>query len=162
MTLARIILREPRPEELDDITRLWREMLDDYGGDIVYGPETESAWRTYVKHIINSGGRGRSRVIVAEVDGELVGYMLYEILNPQADSPYKEHIYISDLVVDRRHRRKGIASLMLKQIIGDGGGELRRIFLRVPTRNNAALNLYVKHGFRISEYVMELVVDHGE
>jgi ribosomal protein S18 acetylase RimI-like enzyme len=157
-----VMIRKPRVEELGKLVRLWREMIEDYGGSdgLIYDDEAEKAWLSYVERIItrNTG----SGVLVAEVDGEIVGYLLYQALSTGIKSRYAEQVYISDLVVDRRFRRRGIATLLLKKLLNDKRGVDRRVFLRVPARNNAAINLYAKHGFRISEYVMELVVASGK
>ena len=140
---------------MDALTALWRELVEDHGGDegLLFDSSAEAIWRRYVMNIVK--GRDGDGLLVAEENGEISGYILYKLLEPGISSRYAGHVYISDIVVKRERRRRGIASAMLGFLMDSLGTGPYRVFLRVPSRNLAAVNFYAKHGFRVSEYVME-------
>lgn len=85
--------------------------------------------------------RGDARVIVAEVEGRVVGYAAVWFTSGQAE--------LGDLAVHPDHRRQGIGRALLADVLAASGrrgaGEL---FLQVRESNRGAMALYDEAGFR--------------
>jgi len=78
--------------------------------------------------------------IVAEENGELVGYLLGTLLMDEAR--------ILLIAVKDKHRRKGIGSRLVKEYVESVRGRASMIRLEVRCNNLAAQTFYFKQGFR--------------
>lgn len=58
-----------------------------------------------------------------------------------------EELHIHDLAVVPEHRRQGVGSALLKELLAAAAGT-RRVRLEVRASNHAAQAFYTKHGFR--------------
>ena len=86
-----------------------------------------------------------SRAYVAEVSGEIAGYVLARISGPEGE--------ILDLAVRPENRRKGMARSLLGAVrtaLEYAG--VREVYLEVRESNAAALALYRAEGYRPSGY----------
>lgn len=86
-------------------------------------------------------------------DDELIGWCSYR----HNSSRYNSHsgVYeIASVVVSPHHREKGIGSTLLRSLIRELGAMpgLQRIYLTVSPDNLAALFLYLRHDFVISDF----------
>ncbi|MFH1007793.1 MAG: ribosomal protein S18-alanine N-acetyltransferase [Candidatus Latescibacterota bacterium] len=80
------------------------------------------------------------QAIVGREDGILVGYGMAWFLS--------EEVHIGNLAVAKPHRRKGIASTLLRHILAQAGkAHMVRVTLEVRISNEAAQALYRAHGF---------------
>jgi ribosomal-protein-alanine N-acetyltransferase len=77
-------------------------------------------------------------LIVAETDGNLVGYATYRIAGDLAD--------LTRLAVLSDHRRAGIGRALLQRL-KETAGEANRMLLEVSAENEAALKFYAAEGF---------------
>jgi ribosomal-protein-alanine N-acetyltransferase len=81
-----------------------------------------------------------ARSILAEIDGKIVGYILFWLLPGEID--------IHNLAVHTGYRRHGIARLLLQRVIAEGRGRsLTRVTLEVRQSNIPAQRLYESLGF---------------
>jgi ribosomal-protein-alanine N-acetyltransferase len=81
-----------------------------------------------------------SKPIVAEVDGEVVGFAVPWFV--------VDEIYLTDIGVDPRFRKQGIATDLMRYVFQKGWrGEFRRIHLEVRRSNSGAIAFYHKLGF---------------
>lgn len=79
---------------------------------------------------------------VLKEKGRLIGYILCEIVSPEAT--------ILKLAVHPLHRRKGCASLLLDHLLAEMKKQgVDRIFLEVRQSNHAARAFYSQAGFKI-------------
>lgn len=78
--------------------------------------------------------------IVAEENGELVGYLLGTLLMDEAR--------ILLIAIKDKHRRKGIGSRLVKEYVESVRGRASMIRLEVRCNNLAAQTFYFKQGFR--------------
>ncbi|MGB9778291.1 MAG: GNAT family N-acetyltransferase [Candidatus Bathyarchaeales archaeon] len=84
---------------------------------------------------------------VAECDGEIIGYSRVHFYK------WNNSAYIITLLVDAKHRRKGIGTQLLKFMEDFAKEKRARILLfDTSTDNTPALQLYFKNGFRICGY----------
>jgi ribosomal protein S18 acetylase RimI-like enzyme len=81
---------------------------------------------------------------VALDDGNVVGVV---IAMRSQDDP--DDVYVQDVMVHRRHRRRGIASALLRQVIDQAARwKCRRIYLTSEPQNSAAAATWQRLGFR--------------
>jgi ribosomal protein S18 acetylase RimI-like enzyme len=102
-------------------------------------------WVKYFKRHVRSRIR---KAIVAERGREIVGFLLGEIQNGPPVFVSARQAYIDSIGVLEHHRRQGIGTMML-DAFADCAREkaMPYIMLSVRVENNAAMNLYEKHGF---------------
>jgi len=88
---------------------------------------------------------GESIVLVAE-DGQVVGFL---IARDECAADGRRAFHIHDLAVDPSHRRKGVASALLAELIRIALAQ-GMTFLRLEVRlgNHGARVFYERHGFR--------------
>ena len=93
--------------------------------------------------------------LVCEVDGEVVGYLVAR----QRDGAW----YLNNLLVDPRHRRRGVATdLVSTYVEGSRLVPSRGHTLEVRVSNAAAIGLYRSLGFRIAGLRPAFYPDNGE
>ena len=76
--------------------------------------------------------------VVRQQTGAIVGFCACWVIGPE--------LHINTLAVARTHRRKGIATRLVRFVLATTG--VQRATLEVRRSNTAALNLYEKLGFR--------------
>ena len=104
----------------------------------------------YVAHMLRQCGKHAGKVLVAMVDDEIVGYVtvLCKVMNDELEDGDYEYGLVSDLVVLKPHRNKGLGRLLLDEaetFARDQGVAWLRI--GVLSDNRGALSLYRSLGF---------------
>ena len=96
-----------------------------------------------------------ARSILAEVDGRIVGYVLFWFLPEEVD--------IHNIAVHPDFRRQGIGRLLLEQVVDSARRQERlRVTLDVRFSNAPAQNLYRSFGFVIRGLRKGYYSDNGE
>lgn len=84
-------------------------------------------------------------LLVAELDGEIVGFTDQWIINDFAHGAKLS--YIQNLYVAAKHRRKGIGDRLLQEIMRNAETKgVLEIHVVTEFENEPAINLYKKHG----------------
>ena len=99
-------------------------------------------------------------LLAVEENGEIAGAVSYSIMDMKASiiHPFKS-LWISDLVIDKNNRGKGIGSMLMdkiKQIAKENNVD--RIQLNVNALNSGAIKLYEKLGFTPEMIKMEYIL----
>ena len=92
--------------------------------------------------------------LVAKENEKIVGF----IVGAKIDATT---LRILMLAVDKNYRRRGIATSLLKKLQFNFP-EIRKITLETRIDNNAAIQFYKKHGFKIVERVKDFYTDGSE
>jgi ribosomal-protein-alanine N-acetyltransferase len=96
-----------------------------------------------------------ARSILAEVDRKIIGYVLFWVLPGAID--------IHNVAVHTAFRRRGIARLLLEQVITEAGTHcLPRVTLEVRQSNIPAQRLYESLGFVTTGVRRGYYSDDGE
>jgi ribosomal-protein-alanine N-acetyltransferase len=96
-----------------------------------------------------------ARSILAEVDGQIVGYVLFWLLPGAID--------IHNIAVRLDCRRRGIGSVLLGKVANEARRQsIFRVMLEVRPSNIAAQNLYQKFGFATTGVRKGYYSDDGE
>jgi GNAT superfamily N-acetyltransferase len=97
--------------------------------------------------LLQAARQGRARVLVAEVDGEVVGMATVQTVVSTAEGARSG--WIEDVVIHEDHRGKGLGSALTAAIerwAADSG--IARLQLLADRRNRLALLFYDRHCFR--------------
>lgn len=101
------------------------------------------------------GSMGRTCVIVAEFDGQIIGLVLCR----DHMHPFLKGMAQMTLCVDRAHRRRGLgSSLLLEAIKWAEQTGIRRLQLAVVASNDVAVAIYRKAGFQIEGRLIDAAV----
>jgi ribosomal-protein-alanine N-acetyltransferase len=96
-----------------------------------------------------------ARSILAELDGKIVGYILYWLLPDMID--------IHNVATHVDYRRRGIARLLLAQVLVQAAAQfISRVTLEVRKSNLPAQRLYESFGFATSGLRKSYYSDNGE
>jgi len=121
-------IREAKEDELLNIAELEK---------LVFGSH---AWT--LSQLMSEWITGLSKFILAFVNSELVGYLIFRQVDEEAE--------ILRLGVKKEFRRKGIGEKLLKkaeELVSTQGGKV--IYLEVRKSNEPAINFYKKQNFSI-------------
>jgi len=96
-----------------------------------------------------------ARSILAEVDGRIVGYVLFWMLAEEVD--------IHNIAVHPDFRRQGVGRLLLEQVVAAARRQERlRVTLDVRSSNAQAQSLYLSFGFVARGLRKGYYSDNGE
>lgn len=95
----------------------------------------------------------RGICFAAEAGGSLAGYLVC--------SRYADVWHLMNIAVAPEHRRRGIGTRMLQQLLGEVGPG-GRITLEVRASNTGALAIYERFGFRPAGHRRRYYQDNGE
>ena len=96
-----------------------------------------------------------ARAILAEINGRIVGYVLFWLLPGEAD--------VHNLAVHSELRRQGIGRLLLQQVVIEARRQFStQVMLEVRQSNIAAQKLYQSMGFVTSGIRKGYYSDDGE
>jgi len=153
----RLKIRPFRQGDLEQLTEFWRELQSDpvVAGDFcLLSEENVTRWQRYVMKVHEED---EEQILVAEIAGKIVGYVFFL---SRAEFPLETRYTwasINELYVHPEHRRKGIATELMKQAfkhLKSMGVTYMR--LNVMTENHAAIELYRKLGFRDHSLRMQI------
>lgn len=96
-----------------------------------------------------------ARAILAEIDGRIVGYVLFWLLPGAVD--------IHNIAIHVDYRRRGIARLLLDKVVAEARCQSAlRVLLEVRRSNVAAQKLYASSGFVTTGVRKGYYSDDGE
>jgi ribosomal-protein-alanine N-acetyltransferase len=96
-----------------------------------------------------------ARSILAELDGKIIGYVLFWVLPGAVD--------IHNIAVHTEYRRRGLARVLLSRVIDDAKRQsIFRVLLEVRKSNLSAQKLYETMGFHTTGVRKGYYSDNGE
>lgn len=112
-----------------------------------------SPWteKVFYRQLLNPG---RRRLLVAELDGEVIGHLGAWLR--------ARHVHITTLAVARAHRRRGVATALVEEIISSQKELRREVRLEVRKSNTVAQKLYRNLGFQEVDRKEDYYVDNQE
>lgn len=113
-------------------------------------PAGEAMADSYLDFIVGRAARMNGRILVAEIDEAIVGFVgiLPAVPPDEPDEPHAPYAYVSDLMVRAAHRRRGIGRQLLDAAQAharQAGAAVLRI--NVLAKNTGAAMLYRRAGF---------------
>ncbi len=93
------------------------------------------------RHFLGSMRRGHISII--EVDGDRVG--MIQVFEDDRG------VEVGEIQIDPSHQGRGIGTSVLLEVLSDADAQGREVSLRVGLRNDRAIRLYERLGFRTVE-----------
>jgi GNAT superfamily N-acetyltransferase len=156
-----LIIRYAEKEELESVNKI-RKQVDEVhviGRSDVF---RDDGWQFIEPFIYKRFEDDNSNVIVADIDGEIVGFAVIQyIVKPE--SPFgkeQKYLHIEEFGVDEKHRRKGIATAIINFVKEDAKKHgFIRIELDMWEFNDSAMAFYESVGFNTFRRYMESYVE---
>lgn len=152
MTIA---TRPAKPADLAALTALFREMEVHYDGPAAAPTEAEIR-AALERHVF--APEARTELLVAEVDGRLLGFAFISTLFPAARCT--PALFLKDIFVSGNERSRGVGRALMRAIarLAVTRG-CSRINWNADRDNAAALAFYAKLGARPWDNVLSLRID---
>jgi ribosomal protein S18 acetylase RimI-like enzyme len=105
--------------------------------------------KKYIKYIRKEVGNKKGGIYIAEINNEIAGLITMYIDENEIEEKEGMHLYISDLVVRKKHRGQGIGQSLMKYAERFAKeNNIKEIHLTVLAKNTSALKLYLKKGYK--------------
>jgi RimJ/RimL family protein N-acetyltransferase len=141
---SKVVLRSPRWEDLDDLTKLINSLVEEGAPitmDRIITREEKAEW---LAGRLANMEKGRTIMVVAEVNGKVVGNSEMNRLGG-----HQSHVGLLGIIVAREYRNRGMGTKMLETLIKESRkAGLKLLILDVLSSNTRARHVYEKVGFR--------------
>jgi len=144
------VIRDGRLKDRLKAVRVWHEFMDYHkrisamDNEIV--DKAGEMWMQYFERHVRSPKR---KAVIAEQDGEVIGFLLGEIQKRPPIFKTSYQAYIDSIGVVESRRNQGIGGLMLDYFAEWASGKgAPYAMLHVVVENSAAIRFYEQHGFK--------------
>lgn len=152
---CQILIREATIKDLKNVKFLWLKLAEEmYEYEEYIYPSRENAERWF-SSVLSTLREGRGKVLIAQLNGEIVGFIYFIHSLRTFLEVLKQAALISDMYVKPEFRRRGIGSLLMEKCLENLRKlHIKHVMLSVLSENLAAVKFYEKHGFKICRYDM--------
>ena len=142
-------VRKANKNDIDSIVELNKKLIDYHRRKdkyYKYTSETRKIFRDYLSKIMK---KKNVRIIVAEVNGEIIGYFVGSIGKAKPFTSFKKIGRISDAFVEEKFRKSGIGKSMFDELLSwFKKNKVKYVELFVDSKNQAGIKAWRKFGFR--------------
>lgn len=148
-----LVIRKAKVKEVSIVVSFAVELLKYHAKfDPCYEPAKDSA-NVYLKYLRKCVFSSRKRLFVADVDGNLVGYALGEVVYRPGIFRMKRIGFISDMFVVAKYRKMGIGKRFLDDLLRWFKlQKLTFVELQVHAKNEVGNKAWNKFGFQKYSY----------
>ena len=141
-------IREARSDDVDQLVQLWKELAEYHSALDPRYAVAENA-EVYFRAGISSWVRDDGwRILVAEENGNLVGFASATLRDVPPVFPERQHGYISDAIVKASFRRQGIGEQLCKGLLAwFKSREITVVELNAAAVSLVSRNFWRKMGF---------------
>ena len=153
-------IRRANLTEVNKVVLLWKAFMNDplaIDEPIPTHEENEKKQSQFIGELIREDPQ---QVLVAEKEGELIGYVAYQVEQKAPVEMSRKRSFIHDLYVSPSHRGRGVGRSLLQACLNhliDAGP--RQVRIAVWVRNAGAIQLYRKMGF--NDHLMVMKTETG-
>lgn len=143
-------LRKAVINDADAIVRHWKDFMAIFIGnvelDMAMVPDAQERFKRYVLKCIRSK---KSLVIVAERNGNVVGYSIWNIDRRPPVYMTDKQAYVMDIYMTKSERGRGTGKKLMETMMGWAREKgLRLVALNVHPENAGAIRFYRRLGFK--------------
>jgi len=141
-------IRKADENDLEAMVKLWIEFIDFHKEFDVYFSRSNDGHEEFKKSIAERINDASSCILVAEKDGEIIGFSTAAILKNSPIFATKDYGVIMSFAVTTKYRRKGIGERMLKKVIDWFRAQgTHRVEIRASVFNKVSIDFWKKHNF---------------
>ena len=141
-------IRTATPDDIDEILPIWSEFMAFHRQFDPHFPTPEGAEQTFAAFIGENIAAAEWTVLVAEVEGRVVGYHMGTIATYPPVFASTRFGNIFDLAVTRDHRCRGIGTKLSKTLIEwFARNGIQRIEVRYAWKNPVSTAFWLARGF---------------
>jgi N-acetylglutamate synthase-like GNAT family acetyltransferase len=149
MTTDTIVIRKAVVKDVPSVLELWKELMDFHKELDRFFSRSATGHKQFAEFVTGHIKNENSCVIVAEHNGNLVGFCLATISKYPPVLKLKEYGEILGMAVSGKCRQRGIGARLLKALrqwfLKRG---IKRIEVRFATANKVAERFWTKMGFQ--------------
>lgn len=150
-------VRRAQVRDLPAVTRLWRELVGFHealgGQDFRLPPGAEADWKRYLRAHL---GKGDQLLLVAEREGETVGFLLGSVELRPGVFMERRYGHISDAYVQEPHRGRGVGKALASDALRwFEAKRVVRVRLKTDVRNTLGFEFWKRLGFQTAVYTMD-------
>jgi len=135
------MIREATPKDVADILEIYNDAILHTSAVYTYKPQTLENRQDWYKQKMDAG----YPVLVNEQDGKAAGFATF---GPFRDWPAYKYSIEHSVYVDKRYRKKGIASSLMKEIIAIAKErEYMTMIAGIDAANEKSIAMHEKYGF---------------
>jgi len=153
-------IRRANLTEVNKVVLLWKSFMNDplaIDEPIPTHEENEKKQSQFIGELIREDPQ---QVLVAEKEGELIGYVAYQVEQKAPVEMSRKRSFIHDLYVSPSHRGKGVGRSLLQACLNHlKGAGPRQVRIAVWVRNGGAIRLYREMGF--NDHLMVMKTETG-
>jgi len=143
-----ILIRPAEGDDLEAVVYLWQEMMAIHIEQDVAFTLKENAVEAYEPYAESCIGNGAKLTLVAEEEGEIVGYLFGEIITPPPVFPGKKWGVVNEICVSEMHRNIGLGTELLhKAEQWFFKNDADRIECRIGVKNPVSRSFWERHGY---------------
>jgi len=151
-----MIIRDAVPDDLADMTSLWKEFMDFHKNLDSFFSRKESGHIQWASFMEKNMTDDQWKIIAAEDDLEIIGFCTAAVIKNPPVMELSEFGYIQDMAVKENARSKGIGKLMLTEAEKwFKSKQINRIELNVLVKNQLAESFWEKQQYK--PFTMRLV-----
>ena len=143
-------IRKAKRDDIDRIVELNKQLTDYHRRlDKYYKPGSEIK-KTFRKYLLEDIiGKRNTRVLVAEINGKIIGYFIGKIKKTKPIIVPKKVGRISDAFVEKEYRKSGIGRAMFRELIKwFKENKIKYVELSVHSKNEIGIKAWQKFGFK--------------
>lgn len=161
MKIEQVRVRPVEPRDEAAVARLW-QMLTDYHVEIDsrLPGATPGAAQRYAARMIERRDDPHTRALVAEVNGQVVGYILGAVIDLHPDLfAHVDAGFIADIFVDPDYRQRGIARWLVDRM-NDWFARrgVRHVELQVAAANQDGIEFWESMGGKVVMHRMRIEI----
>jgi len=142
-------IRPAKASDIPAIVDLWIELMDFHAERDPWFRRSADGHIGFAEHLANCIDDARYVLLVAELDGRIVGYSLAEITQRPAAFAEREHGFITDIAVTAKCRRLGIGTRLAEETIRSLRERgVNKIVLSYASANEVSRAFWRKMGFQ--------------
>jgi ribosomal protein S18 acetylase RimI-like enzyme len=108
-------VREARPQDIERVVELWAEHVDFHAQCDPQFLRRDGSEDGFAHHLRGQLGKSDFLLIVAEIDGEVVGFLNGELSDHPPCFAHRTHGFIDNLAVSPQWQRAGLGTALLEK-----------------------------------------------